>query len=77
MLGAGGHAVGDRGYFFEPTVISGLRQDDDAVQNEIFGPVITVQRFTDEAEALRLRERHEIRPGVQRLDHGPRAARCG
>ena len=53
VLGAGGHAIGDRGYFFEPTVISGLRQGDDAVQNEIFGPVITVQKFADEAEALR------------------------
>ena len=41
------------GYFFEPTVVSGLRQDDEMIQNEIFGPVITVQRFTDEDEALR------------------------
>ncbi len=54
-VGAGGSrvtALGD-GYFLEPTVISGLLQDDEAIQNEIFGPVITVQRFTDEAEALR------------------------
>ncbi|SEQ74727.1 gamma-aminobutyraldehyde dehydrogenase [Streptomyces radiopugnans] len=49
----GGHRVGDRGYFFAPTVVSGLRQDDEIVQNEVFGPVITVQRFTDEAEAVR------------------------
>ncbi|MEO7132185.1 MAG: gamma-aminobutyraldehyde dehydrogenase [Dermatophilaceae bacterium] len=40
------------GYFFEPTVLAGLRQDDEQIQNEIFGPVITVQKFTDEAEAL-------------------------
>lgn len=40
------------GYYLSPAVISGLRQDDDAVQNEIFGPVITVQKFTDEAQAL-------------------------
>ena len=46
-------AGGEGGYFFEPTVVSGLRQDDEAVQQEIFGPVITVQRFADEAEALR------------------------
>jgi betaine-aldehyde dehydrogenase len=52
-LDAGGHRVGDRGYFYEPTVVSGLRQDDEIVQNEVFGPVITVQQFTDEDEALR------------------------
>ncbi|KAA1420559.1 gamma-aminobutyraldehyde dehydrogenase [Mumia zhuanghuii] len=41
------------GYYFEPTVLSDLRQDDEAIQNEIFGPVITVQPFTDEDEAVR------------------------
>jgi betaine-aldehyde dehydrogenase len=54
-VGAGGGrltALGD-GYFVEPTVVSGLKQDDEVIQNEIFGPVITVQRFSDEAEALR------------------------
>ncbi|MGN6577550.1 MAG: gamma-aminobutyraldehyde dehydrogenase [Nocardioides sp.] len=49
----GGARQGDRGYFYEPTVVSGLKQDDEAIQEEIFGPVITVQRFTDEDEALR------------------------
>ncbi len=49
---AGGEQVGDRGYFYAPTVVSGLRQDDEMVQQEIFGPVITVQTFADEAEAL-------------------------
>jgi betaine-aldehyde dehydrogenase len=52
---AGGHrleALG-AGYFLEPTVVSGLAQEDEAVQSEIFGPVITVQRFTDEDEAVR------------------------
>ncbi|HLU74690.1 MAG TPA: gamma-aminobutyraldehyde dehydrogenase [Nonomuraea sp.] len=48
----GGHRVGDRGYFFAPTVVDGLKQDDEMVQNEVFGPVITVQTFTDEADAL-------------------------
>ncbi len=55
-VSAGGNrvtALGD-GYFVEPTVVSGLRQDDEVIQNEIFGPVITVQRFTDEQEALRM-----------------------
>jgi len=49
----GGNRQGDRGFFVEPTVVSGLRQDDEMIQNEIFGPVITIQQFTDEAEALR------------------------
>src|SRR5215813_11796256 len=46
----GGHRVGQRGYLFEPTVVSGLQQGDEMIQDEIFGPVITVQRFTDEDE---------------------------
>ncbi len=46
-------ALGD-GFFVAPTVVSGLRQDDELIQDEIFGPVITVQPFRDEAEALRL-----------------------
>ncbi|MEO6790001.1 MAG: gamma-aminobutyraldehyde dehydrogenase [Ornithinibacter sp.] len=54
-VSAGGNRRADLGdgFFLEPTVLSGLRQDDEAIQNEIFGPVITVQRFTDEEEALR------------------------
>jgi betaine-aldehyde dehydrogenase len=40
------------GFYIEPTVVAGLRQDDEMVQREIFGPVITVQRFGDEAEAI-------------------------
>lgn len=50
---AGGKRQGDRGFYVEPTVVADLRQDDEMIQNEIFGPVITVQRFSDEAEALR------------------------
>jgi betaine-aldehyde dehydrogenase len=49
---AGGHRQGDRGYFFEPTVVDGLRQDDEMIQNEIFGPVISVQTFDDEDKAV-------------------------
>ena len=48
----GGSQEGDAGYFFQPTVVAGLRQDDEMIQNEIFGPVITVQRFDDEDKAL-------------------------
>jgi betaine-aldehyde dehydrogenase len=49
---AGGRRQGDTGYFFEPTVVDGLKQDDDMIQKEIFGPVITVQTFDDEAKAI-------------------------
>jgi betaine-aldehyde dehydrogenase len=40
------------GFFLEPTVVAGLEQGDEMIQREIFGPVITVQRFSDEAEAI-------------------------
>ena len=52
-IATGGLRQGDRGFFIEPTVVTGLRQSDHAIQTEIFGPVITVQSFRDEAEALR------------------------
>ena len=48
----GGKRQGSKGYFLEATVVSGLKQTDDAIQNEIFGPVITVQKVTSEAQAL-------------------------
>jgi betaine-aldehyde dehydrogenase len=48
----GGRRQGEHGYFYEATVVSGLKQSDDAIQNEIFGPVITVQKFRDDATAL-------------------------
>ncbi len=53
LVTAGGSRQGDRGYFIEPTVVANLQQKDEMIQSEIFGPVITVQKFTDEAEALR------------------------
>ena len=49
----GGSQVKGPGYFFEPTVICDLKQTDEMIQNEMFGPVITVQKFSDEQEALR------------------------
>ena len=52
VIELGGKRQGDVGYFHEATVVSGLFQTDDAIQNEIFGPVITVQKFTDERQAL-------------------------
>ncbi|MER6145647.1 gamma-aminobutyraldehyde dehydrogenase [Streptomyces sparsogenes] len=49
---AGGHRVGEKGFFYAPTVVSGLKQEDEIIQKEVFGPVITVQSFTDEAQAV-------------------------
>jgi betaine-aldehyde dehydrogenase len=50
----GGSRQGDAGYFFEATIVSGLHQDDEAVQGEIFGPVLTVQSFDTEEQALEM-----------------------
>lgn len=53
VLTGGGVPSGfDNGYYYEPTVISDVQQDWEIVQNEVFGPVITVQEFDDEADAL-------------------------
>lgn len=49
---AGGSALDRPGFFFPATVVAGLRQEDELIQTEIFGPVITVQRFSDEAQAV-------------------------
>jgi betaine-aldehyde dehydrogenase len=49
----GGHQKDDVGFFYEPTIIADLQQDDELIRTEIFGPVQTVQRFTDEDEAIR------------------------
>ncbi len=48
----GGKAPERSGFYVEPTVVAGLRQDDEMIQSEIFGPVITVQRFADEEQAI-------------------------
>ncbi|NUW37994.1 gamma-aminobutyraldehyde dehydrogenase [Nonomuraea sp. SMC257] len=68
----GGHRVGDKGYFFAPTIVDGLRQDDEMVQNEVFGPVITVQTFTDEADALAKANdvKYGLSSSVWTSDHG-------
>jgi betaine-aldehyde dehydrogenase len=51
---AGGHRVGDRGNFLAATVVTGVAQDDEIVQEEVFAPVVTVQSFADETEAIAL-----------------------
>lgn len=48
----GGKAGNGPGFYFEPTIISGLQQKDEAIQHEVFGPVMTIQTFTSESEAL-------------------------
>ena len=48
----GGERIGDKGFFYKPTVISDVAQDSEIVQNEIFGPVVTVQRFESDDQAI-------------------------
>jgi 1-pyrroline dehydrogenase len=48
----GGERIGDKGFFYRPTVISDVGQDFEIVKNEVFGPVVTVQRFEDDDQAI-------------------------
>jgi acyl-CoA reductase-like NAD-dependent aldehyde dehydrogenase len=49
----GGNGGGGAGFFVEPTLVTGVAQDSEIVQREVFGPVVTVQRFGDDDEAIR------------------------
>jgi betaine-aldehyde dehydrogenase len=49
----GGNETGNGGFFLEPTVVAGLKQDDEMVQREVFGPVVSVQQFSSDEEAIK------------------------
>ncbi len=69
---AGGSPLVRDGFFFEPTVVAGLKQDDEMIQTEIFGPVVTVQPFHDEAQALEWANgvKYGLASSVWTKDHG-------
>ncbi|MEU0239966.1 aminobutyraldehyde dehydrogenase [Nocardiopsis sp. NPDC006198] len=72
VVETGGHRVGGEGFFLAPTVVSGLRADDEIVREEVFGPVVTVQRFATEEEAVGLANGVEqgLASSVWTADHG-------
>src|SRR3954467_700244 len=53
VLTGGGGGNGSKGFFVQPTVVTDVKQTDEIVQDEVFGPVVTVQKFSDDDEAIR------------------------
>jgi betaine-aldehyde dehydrogenase/aminobutyraldehyde dehydrogenase len=58
----GGGTIGDRGFFVKPTIVSDVTQDSEIVQREVFGPVVTMQRFSSDDEAIELA--NDVRYGL-------------
>ncbi len=73
----GGGRIGDRGYFLQPTVVSGLRQADEMVQEEVFGPVITVQSFGSRGRGFAVGKRPSATGWRPASGRGIMAEPCG
>jgi betaine-aldehyde dehydrogenase len=71
-IALGGRALERKGYFHEATIVTGLKQSDEVIQREIFGPVITVQSFATEEEALTLANdvQYGLASSVWTANHG-------
>ena len=75
----GGGSVGDRGFFLKPTIVADVQQDDEIVQDEVFGPVVTVQRFASDDEAIAMANgvRYGLAASVFSRDVGRALAAAG
>jgi betaine-aldehyde dehydrogenase len=58
----GGEAMGDRGFFVKPTIVAGVTQDSEIVQREVFGPVVSVQSFSSDDDAIAMA--NDVRYGL-------------